>query len=259
MPFADVSGARLHYRFDGPAGAPVLMLSNSLGTSLEMWAPQMDALSSRYRVLRYDSRGHGQSAVTPGPYDVALLARDALGLLDALRIDHALFCGLSLGGMVGQWLGANAPQRITRLALCNTAAHMAAADAYNARIDAVVRGGMAAVVDAVIARWYTPAFVAAAPDAIAGTRKMLLSTPAAGYVACCTAVRDMDQRGLVERIRVPTLVIVGAHDLATPPAAGRFLAEKIVGARLVELPAAHLSNVEAAAAFTAALVEFLEA
>jgi len=259
MPFADVSGARLHYRFDGAADAPVLMLSNSLGTNVEMWAPQMDALAARYRVLRYDSRGHGQSAVTPGPYTVAGLARDALGLLDALRLDRVMFCGLSLGGMVGQWLGANMPQRIARLALCNTAAHMDAADAYNARIDAVVRGGMASVVDAVIARWYTPAFIAAAPDAIATTRAMLLATPAAGYVASCAAVRDMDQRASAPHIGVPTLVVVGTHDLATPPAAGRFIAENVPGARLVELAAAHLSNVEAAAAFTAALVEFLDA
>src|SRR4030095_5575830 len=126
MPFADVTGARIHYRFDGPDDAPVLLMSNSLGTNLGMWDPQIPALAARYRVLRYDSRGHGQSAVTPGPYDIAWVARDALGLLDALRIDRALFCGLSMGGMVGQWLGANAPQRIAKLALCNTAAQIGA-------------------------------------------------------------------------------------------------------------------------------------
>jgi 3-oxoadipate enol-lactonase len=235
------------------------MLSNSLGTNLEMWAPQMDALASRYRVLRYDSRGHGQSAVTPGPYTVAGLARDALGLLDALRLDRVLFCGLSLGGMVGQWLGANVPQRIARLALCNTAAHMDAADAYNARIDAVVRGGMTSVVDAVIARWYTPAFIAAAPDAIATTRAMLLATPAAGYVASCAAVRDMDQRAEVASITVPTLVIAGTHDGSTPAADGRAVADAIPGARFVELDAAHLSNWEQSEQFTQALLGFLTA
>jgi 3-oxoadipate enol-lactonase len=259
MPFADVTGARLHYRFDGPDSAPVLLLSNSLGTNLAMWDPQVPALAAHYRVLRYDSRGHGQSSVTHGPYDIAQLARDALAILDGLRIDRAMFCGLSMGGMVGQWLGANAPERISRLALCNTAAHMDARDAYNARIDAVSKGGMDVVADAVIARWFTPAFIANAPDAIAKTRNMLVTTPAAGYMASCAAVRDMDQRASAERIRVPVLVIAGTHDLATPPAAGRFLAEKIAGARYVELAAAHLSNVEVEADFTRALTEFLAA
>ena len=259
MPFADVSGARIHYRFDGPDDAPVLLMSNSLGTNLGMWDPQIPALAARYRVLRYDSRGHGQSAVTHGPYDIALVARDALGLLDALRIDRAMFCGLSMGGMVGQWLGANAPQRIAKLALCNTAAQIGAADVWNARIDAVMNGGMAAIVDGVVARWYTPAFVAAAPDAIASSRNMLLTTPANGYIASCAAVRDMDQRSTAERIAAPTLVITGTHDAATPPAAGRFLADKIAGAQYVELAAAHLSNVEAEADFTRALTKFLAA
>jgi 3-oxoadipate enol-lactonase len=259
MPFADVTGARIHYRLDGPDDAPVLLMSNSLGTNLGMWDPQMPALTARYRVLRYDSRGHGQSAVTNGPYDIAQLARDALGLLDALRIDRAMFCGLSMGGMVGQWLGANAPQRIGRLALCNTGAQVGTPDLWNARIDAVMQGGMAAIVDGVIARWYTPAFVAAAPDAVARTRSMLLATPAKGYIASCAAVRDMDQRASAERIAVPTRVIAGTHDAATPPAAGRFLADKIAGAKYVELAAAHLSNVEAEADFTRALAEFLAA
>ncbi len=259
MPHADVAGARLHYRFDGLDHAPVVLLSNSLGTDLGMWDPQVPALAQRYRVLRYDSRGHGQSTVAPGPYDVALLARDALGLLDAVGLDRVMFCGLSLGGMVGQWLGANAPQRISRLVLCNTAAHMDARDAYDARIDAVGKGGMEAVVDAVIARWYTPGFIARDPDAIAKTRRMLLGTPAAGYIAACAAVRDMDLRESAPRIRVPALVIAGTYDLATPPAAGRAIADRIAGANYVELAAAHLSNVEAEAEFTRAVVEFLGA
>lgn len=257
MPFVDVADLRTHYRFDGVDDAPVLMLSNSLGTNLAMWDVQMPALTARYRVLRYDTRGHGQSTVTPGPYSVEQLARDAVALLDALDLTRVRFCGLSLGGMVGQWLGANAPQRLSRLVLCNTAAYMDARDAYNARIDAVNKGGMAAVVDGVIARWYTAQFIAAAPDAIAATRAMLLTTPAAGYAASCAAVRDMDQRASIPRIAAPTLVIAGKHDLATPPAEGRFLAERIPGARYVELDAAHLSNVEAQVAFTSALTDFL--
>ena len=257
MPFADVAGARLHYRFDGAADAPVVMLSNSLGTDLSMWDPQMSALNARYRVLRYDTRGHGQSAVTQGPYTIESLAEDVLGLLDALAIGRVHFCGLSMGGMVGQWLGAHAPQRVDKLILCNTAARIGPPDVWNTRIDNVQKGGMAAIVDAVLARWYTPDFAATDPGAIERTRQMLLRAPPAGYVACCAAIRDMDQRESVSRITVPTLVIAGAHDVATPPADGRFLAERIQGARYVELPAAHLSNIEAAPAFTAALTEFL--
>jgi 3-oxoadipate enol-lactonase len=208
-------------------------------------------------VLRYDSRGHGQSAVSPGPYTIEQLSRDALHLMDALGIERARFCGLSMGGMVGQWLGTHAPQRVDRLMLCNTSALIGPPEVWNARIDAVRSGGMAAIVDAVLARWFTAAFLARATDAVAQTRAMLLGTPADGYVASCAAVRDMDQRESAARIAVPTLVIAGTHDVATPPADGRFLAERIKGARYVELPAAHLSNLEAAPAFTGALTEFL--
>jgi 3-oxoadipate enol-lactonase len=257
MPFADVADARLHYRFDGAAGAPVVMLSTSLGTDLSMWDPQMPALVARYRVLRYDARGHGRSAVTPGPYTIEGLSKDVLGLLDALLIERVHFCGLSMGGMVGQWLGAHAPQRVDKLILCNTTARIGSPEAYNTRIDTVRSGGMAGIVDTVLARWYTPSFAAAAPDAIARTRAMLLATPADGYAACCAAIRDMDQRETARDIAAPTLVIAGAHDLATPPADGRFLAEHISRARLTELPAAHLSNIEAAGEFNVALMEFL--
>ncbi len=257
MPYVELADVRLHYRFDGAADAPVVMLSNSLGTNLAMWDAQLPALAAHYRVLRYDSRGHGHSAVTHGPYTIEQLARDALGLLDHLGLQRIRFCGLSMGGMVGQWLGANAAQRLSRIVLCNTAAQIGTPDIWNARIDAVNKGGMAAIVDGVLARWYTAPFIASAPDAIGATREMLLTTPAAGYVASCAAVRDMDQRDSTSRIAVPTLVIAGTHDLVTSPADARFLADHIVDAHYVELPAAHLSNIEAPSAFTSALIEFL--
>lgn len=257
MPFADLADVRLHYRFDGAEDAPLLMLSNSLGTNLTMWDAQMPALVREYRVLRYDSRGHGQSEATDGPYGIAQLARDALGLLDELGIDRIRFCGLSMGGMVGQWLGVNAPDRISRLVLCNTAARIGPPEIWKARIETVEKGGMAAIVDGVVARWYTEAFRVSAPAAIEATRQMLLTTPASGYVASCAAVRDMDQRESVSRITAPTLVIAGTHDPVTTPSDCRFLVERISGARYVELDAAHLSNVEAPAAFTAALTGFL--
>jgi 3-oxoadipate enol-lactonase len=257
MPFAELADVRLHYRFDGEAEAPVVMLSNSLGTNLTMWDAQVPSLAARYRVLRYDSRGHGLSAVTRGPYTIEQLAQDALGLIDHLGLQRIRFCGLSMGGMVGQWLGANAAQRFSRLVLCNTAAQIGTPDIWNTRIDAVNKGGMAAIVDGVLARWYTAPFIASAPDAIEATREMLLTTPAAGYVASCAAVRDMNQRDSTSRIAVPTLIVVGTNDMVTTPADGRFLAEHIAGAYFAELAAAHLSNVEAPAAFTSALIGFL--
>jgi len=259
VPLIAAADARFHYRIDGPEGAPVVMLSNSLGTSLSMWDPQIAALAATHRVLRYDSRGHGQSEVTGGPYTIEQLARDALHVMNALGIDRARFCGLSMGGMVGQWLGANAPQRFAKLVLCNTAALIAPPEAWNARIDAVRNGGMAAIVDAVLARWFTAGFLAQATDAVAQTRAMLLATSAEGYTASCAAVRDMDLRASAARIAVPTLVIAGTYDVATPAADGRFLADRIKGARYVELAAAHLSNVESAPAFSRALIEFLTA
>jgi 3-oxoadipate enol-lactonase len=257
MPIVEVRGARLNYRFDGEDDAPVVMLCNSLGTDLSMWDAQVPVLSRRFRILRYDSRGHGRSSVTPGPYTIEQLARDAIGLLDALELPQVRFCGLSMGGMVGQWLGASAPTRLSQLVLCNTAARIGPPEIWNARIDAVNKGGMAVIVEGVVARWYTAAFIASTPAAIETTRTMLLTTPAAGYVACCAAVRDMDQREAASRIAVPTLVVSGAHDAVTSPAEGRFLVQHIVGAEYIELDAAHLSNIEAEAAFTAAVMGFL--
>ncbi|HXH02116.1 MAG TPA: 3-oxoadipate enol-lactonase [Candidatus Competibacteraceae bacterium] len=257
MPFIDVDGARIHYRCDGPEEAPVLVLSNSLGTDLAMWDAQIPAFTQRFRVLRYDSRGHGQSAVTPGPYTIERLARDVLGLLDGLGLARIHFCGLSMGGMVGMWLGIHAPQRVARLVLCNTAACIPPAELWNARIEAVHQGGMAAIAEAVIGRWFTPVFRAQAPAVVERVRRTLEATPAEGYVACCAAVRDMDQRAAVARITAPTLVVAGTHDTATPPADGRFLAERIAGARYLELEAAHLSNLEAETRFTEGVLTFL--
>lgn len=257
MPFADVDGLRIHHELDGPAAGPVLVLSSSLGTDHRLWTPQLPALAERFRVLRYDMRGHGTSSVPPGPWDVAALGRDVLGLLDRLAIREVSFCGLSLGGMIGMWLGVNAPERIHRLVLANTAARIGPPATWDARIAAVEQGGLVAVADGVLGRWFTPGFRAAQPGEVERARGMLLATPPAGYAAACGAIRDMDQRSAVAGIRAPTLVIAGASDEATPPADGRFLAERIPGARYVELAAAHLSNVEAAEPFTRAVVRFL--
>ena len=258
MAFIDIAGAPFHYRIDGKAGAAPLILSNSLGTDLSMWDPQIPALTQSFRVIRYDARGHGRSAVTPGPYTIEQLGRDVLGLLDCIGIERAHFCGLSMGGMTGMWLAIHAGYRIDRLVLANTAARIPPLEMWNARIEKVNGGGMGVIAQAVLERWFTAGFLGAHPAQVAITRAMLEHTPAAGYVAACAAVRDMDQRNAIASIARPTLVIAGAFDAATPPADGRFIAEQIAGARYVELPAGHLSNLEAAPQFSAAVLDFLQ-
>lgn len=257
MPMIEADNAPIHYRVEGQAGAPVVVLSHSLGTTLGMWDPQMPALAERFRVLRYDSRGHGESGVTPGPYTIEGLGRHVIAVLDGLGIQRASFCGLSMGGMVGMWLGAHAPERVEKLVLCNTAARIGPPEFWNTRIESVRTHGMDPIATPVLGRWFSPAFHERMPDAIGRMRRMLVETPVEGYVACCAAIRDADLREVLPRIQARTLVIAGTHDAATPPADGRFLAEKIQGARYVELAAAHLSNIEAVERFTAEVAAFL--
>lgn len=251
-------GCRIHYRFDGREDGPVLLLSNSLGTTLEMWDPQVEALAGGSRVLRYDSRGHGRSSAPAGPYTIERLGRDVLALLDALALDRVTFCGLSKGGMVGIWLGIHAGHRLERLVLANTSAHIGAPEVWSQRIATVESQGMKAIVPGVIERWFTSGFRERSPDAVARIAAMLEATSPVGYVGCCAAVRGMDQRADLDRISVPTLVIGGRHDLATPMDQARLIAQRVPRTQLVELDAAHLANIEQAAAFTRALAEFLE-
>lgn len=258
MPFVELRDLRVHYSLTGAAGAPALIFSNSLGATFAMWDPQLAALEKEFRVLCYDTRGHGQTAVPPGPYSIELLARDVLALLDALQLDRVNFCGLSMGGMIGMWLGVNAPQRFHRIVLCNTAAKIGTAEMWNARIENVRKGGTRAIAGTVIERWFTPEFRASSSAVVAAIQRMLENSPSEGYAECCAAIRDMDQRETIKAMRVPTLVIAGGKDLVTPPAEGRILAEQISGARYAELPAAHLSNVEAPGEFTAELMRFLK-
>jgi 3-oxoadipate enol-lactonase len=257
MPSVRANGVDLFHRVDGASDRPALLLSHSLGCDLGMWDPQLSALSGRFRVVRYDARGHGRSSVVPGPCPMDDLGRDVLALLDALNLERVHFCGLSMGGMVGMWLGAHAPERIDRLVLCNTAARMGPPGPWNERIEAVRKAGMEAIVPGVLERWFTPAFRARMPEVVEHARRMLLSTPAEGYLACCAAIRDQDQLSALPSIRARTLVISGLQDPATPPAAGRAIAAAIRGARSVELDTAHLSNLEAPEAFSAAVLQFL--
>jgi 3-oxoadipate enol-lactonase len=255
----DIDGATIGYRLDGPVGAPALVLANSLGTNFSMWDAQMPAFAARFRVLRYDSRGHGVSTAGVGPYTIERLARDVLTLLDHLRIARTHFCGLSLGGVIGMWVGAHASSRIDRLVLCNTAPRIGSPDLWNARIDAVSRGGLEAVADAVLDRFLTREFRQRAPETTRSLRDALTAGSSGGYRASCAAIRDIDQWDSIAAIDRPTLVISSTHDSATPAADGWRMAHKIAGAKYVELDAGHISNVEAAEAFTAEVLRFLEA
>ena len=257
MPLIDSHHAQIHYALEGQAGKPVLVLSNSLGTDFSMWDPQVAEFVKSFRVLRYDTRGHGRSPVTPGPYSIGQLAEDVLGLADALKMDRFHFCGLSMGGMVGMWLAVNAPQRLLKLVLCSTAAKIGTPEMWNARIDTVRKQGMKPVAAATIERWFSPAFRAKNPATVASIQKMLEAANPEGYAACCAAVRDFDFREQLGKVRVPTLVLSGTHDPATTPADGHFLADHIPGARYVELNAAHLSNVEDPDRFTREVSTFL--
>lgn len=259
MPVLPISNAQIYYELSGPQDAPTLVFSNSLGTDLAMWDLQAAAVSREFRILRYDGRGQGKSSDTPGPCSISQLADDLIRLLDTLQLRAVHFCGLSMGGMVGMSVASRAPDRLRKVILCNTAPKIGTPETWDARIKAVRTGGMAAVVEGVLERWFTPNFRTQAPSAIEVTRQMLLRSPVEGYVACCAAVRDMDARDSIANIRVPTLIISGTHDPVTPPQDGQYMLGKIGGALYKELPAAHLSNIEAAEAFTMEVSRFLRA
>jgi 3-oxoadipate enol-lactonase len=257
MAMIDADGTPLNVLIEGKADAPALLLSNSLGTNLHMWDEQAKAMSKYFRVVRYDQRGHGKSGAPNGAYSMERLGRDALAVLSALDIPRAHFCGLSMGGMTGMWLARFASDRIDKLVLSNTGPKSLTPDSWNARIKAVLSKGIAAVADAVLGIWFTREFCDRDPKAVARMREMLVATDPQGYVACCAAIRDMDQRWGIGDIKLPTLIIAGNEDKATPLAQSEFMANRIAGAELTILKAGHISNVEQAAPFTAALEKFL--
>jgi 3-oxoadipate enol-lactonase len=257
MPELRRDGLRLWYTVDGPDAAPALLLCNSLGATLDLWTPQLPALAARFRVIRFDTRGHGRSAPPGGAATLDDLGRDALAVLDAAGAARAHVCGISLGGQVAMWLGLHAPERVDRLVLAATGARIATAADWQARIDAVFAHGLGPVADTAPERWFTAAFRAAHAATVARCQEALRAASPEGYAACCAALRDADLREAVAGLRAPALVVAGAADPATPPALLRDLAARIPGARLAELPAAHLVNVEAAAAFTGLVQDFL--
>jgi 3-oxoadipate enol-lactonase len=253
----DVAGESFNVLVEGPSDAPAVIMAHALGADLTMWDPQASVLSRRFRVVRYDSRGHSNGPSATGPLTLADLGRDALAILDALGIARAHWVGLSMGGSIGQWLLIHRRERIERAILANTAAYLGPASAWDARIKAVREGGVAAIAPAIIERWFTKEFREREPQVVARILKILQSTPADGYAACAAAVRDMDLREDIKTVCAPVLVIASRHDLSASPQLGAEIAASIAGSRLLTLEAAHLSNIEAADAFNRAAIEFL--
>jgi 3-oxoadipate enol-lactonase/4-carboxymuconolactone decarboxylase len=250
---------RIFYRLEGMgmADRPVLILSHSIGTDHGMWDSQIAGLLPSFQLLRYDTRGHGASDAPEGEYSLAQMGADVLALADALGIRQFAFCGLSMGGGIGQWLAANAPERLTGLILANTSPTFGQAANWQTRIDAVRNGGMAAIADMAMQRFFSPETMQSRPQA-AAIRSILLGTNPAGYIGCCAALRDAGLTSSLAHITCPTLIIVGDRDVSTPWAGhGEALAQGIAGSRVVHLPAAHLSNIERPHSFTAALLDFL--
>jgi 3-oxoadipate enol-lactonase / 4-carboxymuconolactone decarboxylase len=258
LPFLTVNNIRSFYRLEGQSGAPVLVLSHSIGTDHAMWTPQVADLLPYFQVLRYDTRGHGASDAPKGEYTMEELGRDVLGLADALGIAKFAFCGLSLGGAIGQWLALDAPERLTALVLANTSAQLGPPANWDARRKTVLENGMKAIVDMALGRFFSAETLARGDVYANSVRSVLLGTDPAGYAGCCSALRDVDNRKVLGKIKVPTLVVVGDKDVSTPwEGHGEVLAKEIPGAKAARLPAAHLSNLERPRSFNAALFEFL--
>jgi 3-oxoadipate enol-lactonase len=252
----DADGCLLNVSVEGRDSGPTLMMSNSLGCTMAMWEPQMPALTKLFRVIRYDRRGHGKSGMN-GPTSMERYGKDVLAILDDLNIDKVHWCGLSMGGMVGQWLGANAPERFNKIILANTSCYYPDPTNWHNRVKAVREGGLKAVADAVIGGWLTADFREREPETTAKMKAMLIASPVEGYLAACEALSTLDQRALLPKIKSPTLVIAGRQDNATPVAAGELIRSNIPGASMTLLDAAHISNVEQPYAFTDAVVGFL--
>lgn len=259
MPMADVNKTTIHYTFEGPEEGAVVMFSTSLASNLHMWDAQVPVLiKAGYRVLRYDSRGHGQSGAPQGPYTMEMLTADAAGLLDALGLAKVHFCGLSMGGMVGQMLGSRYADRLISLTLCDTAAQLAPKEIWEERMANARGKGMGALTDAFIDRWLTKPGQKRLAAEVNQIRKMISETPVEGFCGCCCAIRDMDQRESIRAISTPTLVLVGEHDPGTPVSAAKYIHEQIKTSEMkIVYDAAHFINVEQAAVFDAALLQFL--
>ena len=258
MPFANADGCRIYYRLEGDASKPLLVLAHALGTDHGMWDPQMPALLRHLRTLRLDLRGHGASDAPQGNYSIARLAQDVLAAVDSAGHDHFSFCGLSLGGMIGQWLGANASRRVVRLVLANTSPRVADPSLFETRRATVLERGMTAIEEQVMQRFFSARTLSAASPLVNSIRTVLRACDPAGYAGCCAAIRDMDHRALLPSMTPPVLLIAADGDVSTPwEGHGDVLANGIPHVQVARLPAAHLSNLERPASFAAALLNFL--
>jgi 3-oxoadipate enol-lactonase / 4-carboxymuconolactone decarboxylase len=258
MPLIEAGGLRQYYRIDGRDDRPALFFSHSLGCDHTQWDEQAGAFEPYFRVVRYDTRGHGATEAPPGDYTIEILARDALALADALGIQRFDWCGLSLGGMIGQWLAAHAAERVSALVLANTSANFPDPGVMESRRKTVLEQGMAALEETAMGRFFTPEDVAANTTVVQRMRRVFLATDPRGYAGCCAAIRDMDQRPLLKSIHAPTCIIVGDRDVSTPwRGHGEILAQSIAGSRVEHLPTAHLGDLGAPRSFNAALARFL--
>ena len=259
LDYVQANGLKMAYKFDGPEDAPVLVLSNSLMSTHRMWDPQMTAFTAKYRVLRYDTRGHGATQTTDGAYTIDLLARDAAALIEALDIGPVHFLGLSMGGMIAQRLAVDRPDLVRSLVLCDTASEMPTLEMWNGRIEVAHTKGIEGLLAGTISRWFTPGFVARSAAAVGFVEGMIRDTGALGYIGCASAVRDMSQTSILKDIQHPTLVLVGAQDPACTPEQALVLHEHIANSQHIVLEdAAHLANIEKPAEFNAAVLEFLQ-
>jgi 3-oxoadipate enol-lactonase len=257
----EANAVKMNYELSRREGAPVVMLSHSLGSSLFMWDLQLEVLELHYQVLRYDTRGHGGSDAPSGAYTLEMLGEDALGLVDALGIEKVHFVGLSMGGMIGQYLALNHANRLQSLVLCDTAAILPkeAQPIWHERIQLAREKGLHSLLDETLERWFTPSFLAQNPPEVESIRQQFLATPMNGYVGCSEAIRGLNYLERLSEIKIPTLIMVGEKDPGAPVAAAKAMQQRIAGSELVVLPsAAHLSNVEQAGAFNAALMNFLQ-
>ncbi|WKU20301.1 3-oxoadipate enol-lactonase [Advenella alkanexedens] len=258
MSSIQINNETFNYELNGPENTPVLFLSNSLGTTHSMWAKQVDYFSKNFRVLSYDTRGHGESVKNKGPYTLEQLGNDVLQITQALGIEKFSFCGISMGGLIGQWLGIHAPEKLDKLVVCNTAAKIGQEAGWNDRAALVRSEGMNPVADGSAGRWFTEGFVQANPASVNALINGLRQTDAEGYASCCDALAKADLREKIALIKTPTLIVAGSHDPVTTVADADAMAEKIAGSKRVDLDASHLSNIEASEAFNRALEDFLK-
>jgi len=254
------NGIRMNYEISGKEGAPIAVLSHSLGSSLVMWGPQMESLRTHFQVLRYDTRGHGGTESPAGSYTLEMLGEDVIALLDALKISRVHFVGLSLGGMIGQYLGLSHPARLRSLALCSTAAALPpeAQPLWDERIETARVRGLQALVDATLERWFTSAYLQKNPPMLGIIRRQFLETSPDGFIGCCEAIRRLNYLDRLSAIKTPSFILVGEDDPGTPVSASQAIREKIPGSKLTILSAAkHFANIEKAEAFNSALISFL--